>query len=614
MTLLLAITAFTAISYVILSGVIAPAFDDLELSAARTDLIRAERAIQTDIENLEAVSADWGLWDDIYEHVSGRNPAFAATNLERPTLVNLGLDMMAVYALDSRLLWSQLLLDGEERPVSELQILDSAHPAFALLTAHAKVTDKTVGIVQTGHGPMIISARPILRSDSSGPVAGALVMAQFLNDLRLERLRVKTEVYLDWHLIESVGSHLGHDPQSLEVGEAYVDTSPTVISSHVVLNDIFGEPLLVLGAKTRRTISALGQRTVNGAMLFLLAAGLLATIVMWILLRRTILTPIESLARHIEKIRKSGDLSEKLQLDSDDEIGALAGQFDNLTSEVHEARKALLFQSFKAGKADTAAEVLHNIRNAMTPMINGIDRLAQSFRVADGLRVNDATRQLTGGDCTPERAVKIAEYIDIAFEHVKTVCAEASEDMQIVMSQARQVESILSEQEKIASADPIEEEIGVDEVAGEAAHIIPKEKLAVVDVDLDQALTQYRVRAHRIGLLQVLGNLILNAYESIERGNQRNGKISLCASEALLDDRRMVRLTVRDNGCGFDNEASRQIFQRGYTSKTKGSSSGLGLHWCANAVAGMGGRIVAESPGSGCGAEFHVLLPAAQGG
>jgi signal transduction histidine kinase len=28
----------------------------------------------------------------------------------------------------------------------------------------------------------------------------------------------------------------------------------------------------------------------------------------------------------------------------------------------------------------------------------------------------------------------------------------------------------------------------------------------------------------------------------------------------------------------------------------------------------MGGRISAESPGTGQGAEFHVLLPAAQGG
>ena len=73
----------------------------------------------------------------------------------------------------------------------------------------------------------------------------------------------------------------------------------------------------------------------------------------------------------------------------------------------------------------------------------------------------------------------------------------------------------------------------------------------------------------------------------------------------------MVRLTVRDNGSGFDAALAERLFQRGFTSKAGGDTSGLGLHWCANAVAGMGGRILAESRGAGQGAEFHILLPAA---
>jgi signal transduction histidine kinase len=81
-----------------------------------------------------------------------------------------------------------------------------------------------------------------------------------------------------------------------------------------------------------------------------------------------------------------------------------------------------------------------------------------------------------------------------------------------------------------------------------------------------------------------------------------------------VDDKPMVQLTVRDNGGGFDEDAGSRIFQRGFTSKPTGETTGLGLHWCANAVASMGGRIFAESLGAGEGAEFHVLLPAVQGG
>ena len=91
-TLLFAVAAFIGLSYLILRILIAPAFDDLEMQAAHSDLVRAEQAIQTDIDNLEAVTEDWAPWDDIHDYVRGVNPGFRKSNLDRPTLTNLGLE------------------------------------------------------------------------------------------------------------------------------------------------------------------------------------------------------------------------------------------------------------------------------------------------------------------------------------------------------------------------------------------------------------------------------------------------------------------------------------------------------------------------------------------
>jgi signal transduction histidine kinase len=160
----------------------------------------------------------------------------------------------------------------------------------------------------------------------------------------------------------------------------------------------------------------------------------------------------------------------------------------------------------------------------------------------------------------------------------------------------------------------VAENLIVDEVVEEAAMVIPRDAGATVDVEVASELTNYRVRAHRVGLLQVLSNLILNAHESIERARNGEGRISLSAKNTVVDDMEMVQLTVRDNGTGFEEDVRDKVFQRGFTSKSEGDTTGLGLHWCANAVASMGGRIFADSQGEGHGAEFHVLLPAAQGG
>jgi len=610
----LAMAAFIVGVFLILRAVITPAFEELELEAAHTDLVRADQAIQTDIENLVAVSLDWAPWDDIYEYVAGRNAGFQKSNLNTATLTNLGLDMIAVYELGGRLRWGQLLVDGEEKPLAELDLLEDESVAAHLLTAHANADGGTVGIVDTALGPMIISSQPILRSDDSGPVAGAVVMAQFLNEQRLARLIERTEVDTTWLLVENYVIEGEHEISDIMIGELPVRLSDEFVTNCIVLADILGNPYLLVSAKTPRTITSLGQQTVGAAVLFLAAAGILLVVVLWWFMKGTIIRPIVKLTDHMDTIRKSGDLSHNLNLNSDDEIGLLADQYDKLNSEVHDTRAALLHQSFKAGKADTAAEVLHNIRNAMTPMINGLDRIGKVFRVTDGLHVKKAVEELSNADCDSDKAGKYVQYLDASFDRVTAVHAEAQDDLRIVASQARQVEGILADQEKFTNVSPVAEFLVVDEVVEEAAMVVPKDAGANIHVEIAEELTNYRVRAHRVGLLQVLSNLILNAYESIERAKGGGGRISLSAKNTVVDDTEMVQLTVRDTGTGFGEEVRDSVFQRGFTSKSEGATTGLGLHWCANAVASMGGRIFADSQGEGHGAEFHVLLPAAQGG
>jgi len=604
LTLVLLISSFVVISYTILRSVIAPAFDELEMSAAKSDLHRAEAAIRADIDSLEALTADWAPWDDLYAYVGGQNSGFQKSNLNRATLVNVELDLLAVYTTESQLVWGQLLIDGDEYPVSTLDVLNSDGPSSTALTAHSGDLDRTVGFVETNLGPMIISSRPILRTDESGPIAGAVVMGQFLDASHLAKLRERTDVDMAWG-----PSDRGTDIES----DAVYITTPVAISATKTLVDIHDTPFLKLSTETRRNISALGSQTIYVATMFLIIAGILVCGFIWFLLRYTILRPIERLSAHIHNIRESGDLSRQLEMQRSDEIGSLAQQFDAMTAEVHEARQALLEQSFKAGKADTAAEVMHNIRNAMTPMINGLDRLRKSYRVTDNLRIAEATQQIADDECPAERKEKFLEYITASFEHIENVSENALGDLNVVSSQAKQIEGILSDQERFANVAPVDEILVIDELLGEAAHVIPKEALQNIEVTFDDDLDLLRVRGYRVGLLQVMGNLILNAYESITRHGTSHGQISLVAADEVIDEQPMVRVTIRDNGGGFDAATKKQIFQRGFTSKPKGDYAGLGLHWCANAVAGMGGRISAESAGEGRGAEFHVLLPAAQG-
>ena len=68
-------------------------------------------------------------------------------------------------------------------------------------------------------------------------------------------------------------------------------------------------------------------------------------------------------------------------------------------------------------------------------------------------------------------------------------------------------------------------------------------------------------------------------------------------------------MMIRDDGVGIDRESLQHIFEKGFSTKREGKR-GLGLHWCANVMNAMGGRVVVESEGAGRGACVTVMLPA----
>jgi sensor domain CHASE-containing protein len=615
MTLLGVMTTLVLLAYVILNAIVSPAFDRLEIDDATRNLVRAERAIRSDVNVLDTIVRDWSSWDDTYAFAKGENPGFSKSNLDRLSLTKLNLNLVLIFDSAGREVWGQVLHGDENLSPEVLGVLQPAAPEDMPRIQHTRLDGFTRGLLRTNLGPMLFSSRPILTSQDGGPIAGTLIMGQFLDNNRMDRLRERTEVEMSWQPVstDQAGLPIVRTLDANTPALMQHLATPDSITSFGVLNDLFDRPLLILEAMTPRRLSALGNQTVSAALLFFSLAGIVVAGVTWLLLRNTIVLPLEGLARHITRIRESGNLSQKMNSTRPDEIGALATEFDKMTTELHDARRLLLEQSFKAGKADTAAEVLHNIRNAMTPLINGLDRLAKRFKVTDNLRINQVTGELRNPDGQGERKEKLIQYVDSAFDHIKDTCKEASTELGVVSRQARQVEAILSDQERHANVPPVMEDLDIAELIDEAVLVVPTTDHPDVDISIPKRLSGYRVKAHRVGLLQVLGNVILNAYEAIKRCPSGTGRIQLQARAETIGDQPMVRVTVSDTGCGFDPQASSKIFQRGYSSKV-GHMSGLGLHWCANALAGMGGRIVAESTGPGNGAEFHVLLPAAQGG
>ncbi len=107
-------------------------------------------------------------------------------------------------------------------------------------------------------------------------------------------------------------------------------------------------------------------------------------------------------------------------------------------------------------------------------------------------------------------------------------------------------------------------------------------------------------------LQDVMVNLLLNAHDAIEG----NGTITITAEKLDADEgeKEEVRITVHDDGCGFDEETKDRAFEPFFTSKQDRGGSGLGLSMALGFASQSGGDISIQSQ-KGEGTSVYLTLP-----
>jgi signal transduction histidine kinase len=151
--------------------------------------------------------------------------------------------------------------------------------------------------------------------------------------------------------------------------------------------------------------------------------------------------------------------------------------------------------------------------------------------------------------------------------------------------------------------------VDLDKLAEDCARMIPNQGATSIAVEIDPALAGLPpALGNRLTITQVVGNLLVNAAEAIRAAKVPDGRIDMTGRTESVDGKTMVHLEIRDNGEGIAPEAMDSLFRRGFSTKSE-KKGGIGLHWCANSVIAMGGKLYATSDGKGRGAAFHLLLP-----
>lgn len=312
-----------------------------------------------------------------------------------------------------------------------------------------------------------------------------------------------------------------------------------------------------------RLVRTAFQDAVRGALVIATGAAGLAAILASIALSTRLSRPIDRLAQASHRIA-TGRYAERVPVSSDDEIGQLAESFNTMAAslELTERRRLQL-----------VGDVAHELRTPLATLDGYLEGLE------DGLIQPVApTWKLLRGETA--RLTRIVDDLQDLWraEAKQLVLKMEPVDVPMLASAAIQRYMAPAAERRITfrlEADPT---------------------TPTVSADLDR-------------VVQVLDNLLNNA-------------VRYTADETVVTVRvrgsaDTVTLSVVDQGPGLTDEQLERVFERFYRADPARSralgGSGIGLAIAKALIELMGGRIWAESDGTGRGATFSVALPTATG-
>lgn len=336
------------------------------------------------------------------------------------------------------------------------------------------------------------------------------------------------------------------------------------------LDQLLGQAAIELESQRQQSVlkAATTQWRVMQIILVNAVCGVLLCLIGLIFVRRWVVRPVAALrtaARHLAV----GDFSHRIEPRSQDELGLLACEVNQMASRIAEMQTRLVEQERLAGAAEMVERLAHNIRNPLA----GIRGLAEATSVR---HVDDPE--------TVECQRRITDTVDRFEKWLRDLQASVS-PMALHLRPA-----------------------DVGELIGQAVTVLqPMLQRREVSIEVDVPATMPAVHLDSMHFEQALVALLTNAVQASRPGQTVRVEAGPCPHR-----RNSWQLVVQDNGDGIPPEIRDKIFSPYFTTKQGGT--GIGLAIASRVAKAHGGELAVDStPGQGSRFAFILPDPTAEG-
>jgi signal transduction histidine kinase len=281
-----------------------------------------------------------------------------------------------------------------------------------------------------------------------------------------------------------------------------------------------------------------------------------------------------------------------------------------MEKEIEHVHRQLLDASRRAGMAEIATNVLHNVGNVLNSVNVSTNMLAQRVRKS---RVSSFPRVVAmlqehahdlGAFITSDAKGKLVpDYLAKLSENLLAEQEATIGELNSLRGNVEHINEIVSMQQNFARVGGVKEIIDVVNLVEDSLRMnessLSRHRVEVVREF--ENVPPMNVDKHK--LLQILMNLVRNAKQACQESERADKRLTV----RVANGEGRIKISVIDNGVGILPENLTRIFNHGFTTRKDGH--GFGLHSGALAAKEMGGSLNVHSDGPGQGAAFTLELP-----
>ena len=296
---------------------------------------------------------------------------------------------------------------------------------------------------------------------------------------------------------------------------------------------------------------------------------------------------------------------------SEEALSKLNKELNNQSEELRILNEQLILQkeqelekAIAQGKFEIASEVLHDVGNALVGFgsyLTKINRVTEknSLESVRNLSAFLRTQQIAiGGAIGPDKATALVSITDGIAKTLGDNHKEVSTSINELLNIVSHIQEILNIQRQLVrshSGAHLRKPVNLVRVIDDCRSMLyasfdKKDVKFAVNIKTGN----YIIKGDHTKLMQVMLNVLKNSLEAID---MESSEKSITVSMEPVNE--FIYLRITDNGQGFDKETSERFFERGFTTKKKGT--GLGLYNCRSIVESHAGSFDISSDGPGLG-------------